>query len=81
MVAIRATITPNAVPRGKMMYFRRSKHPDIIFSTQLIGIAEAGEARQYSRCKKKEPADKKRNRSGPSARIVTCKIYSLALNW
>jgi hypothetical protein len=71
MVAIRATITPNAVPRGRMMYFRRSKHPDLIFSTQLIGVAEEGEAWQYSRCKKKEQKWSKCKDS---------KIYTLVLN-
>ncbi len=78
MVAIRAAITPNAVPRGRMMYFRRSKHPDLIFSTQLIGVAEEGEARQYSRCKKKEPADKKTKQKW--SKCKDSKIYSLALN-
>jgi hypothetical protein len=59
MVAIRATITPNAVPRRKMMYFRRSKHPDLIFSTQLIGVAEAGRHGNILGARKKNPQTKK----------------------
>jgi hypothetical protein len=70
MVAIRATITPNAVPRGRMIYFRRSKHPDLIFSTQLIGVAEEGRHGNTLGARKKNPQTKKRTEVVQVQRIV-----------